>query len=209
VLGKDYNNKCDLWSCGVILYLMVAGYPPFYAESKNEIISLIKNGSVYYSGILSKTTQLEPIWEKVSPECRSLISQLLTYDAEDRTTASAALKSPWIKKFAEATSVSDIDLRISLINLKNFRTQMTLQKAVLTYMASRQLSQKAENKIRKLFDFYDVDKDGQISKNELFAGYKLLYGNTKKAKKEVEHILTHVSLNKNGNIGYNGTFSVG
>ncbi len=148
------------------------------------------------------------MWKQVSEDCQAFISQLLKYDAEDRPSASEALKSPWIRSLSENSIISDVELRLSLNNLRNYRNQMLFQKAVLTYIASRQLPQKAEKKIRKLFDFYDTDGDGQISKRELVAGCKLLYGNTRNASKDAERILSHITLNKNGNIGYNGEAGV-
>ncbi len=195
--GKTYNEKCDMWSCGVILYLLITGYPPFFGDTRETIVHKIKQGLATYS---------EPVWGDVSAECKMLVSQLLKTEASERISASAALKSPWFAKFSSPSLVSNADLRISLNNLRTFRTQVSLQKAVLTYVVSRQLTQKAEEKIRRIFDCYDTDKDGEISKEELVAGYKKLYGDTKKAQKEVKHILSRVPLNKNGNIGYNGTF---
>lgn len=50
VQGLEYNEKCDIWSCGVILYLMIAGYPPFYGQSKEEVVKLIKKGDVDFNG---------------------------------------------------------------------------------------------------------------------------------------------------------------
>lgn len=51
LLGKKYNEKCDIWSCAVVMYLMIAGYPPFYGKTKEEIIGLITSGNVEFSGI--------------------------------------------------------------------------------------------------------------------------------------------------------------
>lgn len=150
---------------------------------------------------------VDPVWKQVSSECKGFILQLMKYDAEDRLSASDALRSPWIRKFEETSMVTEVELRITLNNLKNYRSHMLFQKAVLNYIASRQLSQNTEKKIKRLFDFYDTDGDGQISKSELIAGYKLLCSNSKKASKEVEHILSHITLNKYGNIGYNGELS--
>ncbi len=205
VSGKDYNEKCDIWSCGVLLYLMVSGFPPFYGQTRDEIVSLIKNGCIYFSGTLANfDVMIDPVWKQVSSECKMFITNLMKYDAEDRLTASAALRSPWIRKFDSVSVVSDVELRITLNNLKNYRSHMLFQKVVLNYIASRQLSQNSEMKIKRLFDFYDTDGDGQISKSELIAGYKLICSNAKKACKEAEDILSHITLNKNGNIGYNG-----
>ena len=173
----------------------MTGFLPFFGDKREAIIKLITEGKVTFA---------DPIWENVSEECKDLILQLLKVNVEERISASIALKSPWLEKFNSPPKISDKDLRMSINNLKAFRTQAFMQKAVLTFIASRQLTQKVEEKIRKIFDYYDTNKDGQISKEELIAGYKKLYGENKKVTKDVEHILSTINLNKNGNIGYNG-----
>lgn len=138
-------------------------------------------------------------------ECKELLKKMLAFEAKDRISASEALNSPWILKNKVSPDFSDVDLRLSLGNLKKFRTQMIFQRAVLTYLASQMLPQKDEEKIRKVFEAFDVNKDGQISKTELVAGYNAMYKNRKKAVKDVKKILSNIDLNMNGNIDYNGT----
>lgn len=123
----------------------------------------------------------------------------------ERISASEALKNPWICNFTDNPKVCEKDLLVSLNNLQNFRLQMMLQKAVSTYIASQKLSQKEETKIKKLFDIFDTNKDGQLTKSELIAGYKSLHGDSKKAKKEAKSILKNIDLNNRGIIEYNGT----
>jgi len=177
------------------MYLIISGYPPFYAQSREELFKLITSGNVEYT---------EPIWNSISKECKDLLKRMLTYDTEKRISAKDALKSPWIIKHKAEPDFSDIDLRLSLNNLKKFRTQMTFQRAVLAYLASQTLQKQDEQKIRKVFEIFDVNKDGQISKTELVAGYNALYKDSKKAKREVKRILSNIDLNNNGRIDYNG-----
>ena len=129
---------------------------------------------------------------------------MLTRDADSRISASVALKQPWFNKFTQGAVVSDVDLRLSLCNLRTFRTQLLFQGAVLTYIASQRLSRQEEAKIRLAFDTFDSDKDGELSKKELIAGLRYLYGCSKKAKKEAAEVLKNIDLNHNGTIEYNG-----
>jgi calcium-dependent protein kinase len=129
---------------------------------------------------------------------------MLESDPEKRISASEALNSPWLMHNTQTADYSDVDLRISLLNLKKFRTQMFFQKAVLMFLASQKMTQKDEEKIRKTFEMFDVNKDGIISKEELIAGYETMHKTRKKAKKDVKKILQNIDLNHSGNIDYNG-----
>lgn len=140
----------------------------------------------------------------MSQDCKNLLTKMLTYSPEKRISASQALRSRFIRKINDESDVTDADLLLSMNNLRNFRTQTRLQNAVLTYCASQQLSQKAEAKIRKLFDIFDTNKDGKLSTEEVLKGYTSIFGNEKKAKKEVERMMKNGKFNNSGVIEYNG-----
>lgn len=107
VLKKNYDQKCDLWSCGVILYILLCGYPPFNGNSDKEIVQSVLQG---------KYTIDEPEWAYVCDEAKDLVKKLLTYDSDKRLTALEALNHPWIKKNA---SIEKINKEIAMKSLKN------------------------------------------------------------------------------------------
>ena len=91
----------------------------------------------------------------------------------------------------------------SLGSLACFRTQMTLQKAVLAYIASQELSKSEEKTLKEAFESIDTNKNGHISKDELISAYTLLYGNEDNAKREANRVMTRIDVNQNGMIDYN------
>ena len=174
---KEYNEQCDIWSTGVLLFLLLVGSPPFYSKDRDETIKKIIDGKIEYKGTISyNTSTLEPVWERISPECKTFLKKLLQYAPEDRPMASEALRDPWIQKFY-ATKEASEELINSMQNLRFFRTQMTLQKAVLAYIASQELSKSEEKQLKEAFDMLDTDKNGTITKDELIQGYILAFGN--------------------------------
>jgi len=82
VLKKSYNEKCDLWSCGVILYILLCGYPPFNGANDKQIIEAVLKG---------KFTLDEPEWDDVSDDAKDLVKRLLTLDPDRRITATESL----------------------------------------------------------------------------------------------------------------------
>jgi len=128
----------------------------------------------------------------------------MQYDPEKRPSAQQALGDIWLKELDTNDLIDFAEVSQSLENLQTFRTQMTFQKAVLTYIASQQLSKGEEEDIREKFRKLDMDKDGVLSKDELIKIYKLYYKEEKKANKVVQTIIRYVDLNQNGVIDYNG-----
>lgn len=112
VFGHKYNKKCDIWSCGVILYVMLSGEPPFPGKTKEELIEKITKGEYNFNG---------PAWKEVSPQAKQFIQKLLTVDPKKRLSAKKALKDPWLKetinKPAAATSIL---AAAAMSNLKSY-----------------------------------------------------------------------------------------
>ncbi len=127
VLKKNYTEKCDIWSLGVILYILLVGYPPFNGAEDSQIIAAVKKG---------KYTLDEPEWDDVSEEAQDLVRKCLTYDPEKRTSASDALGHAWFKKYAKHEKIEKSLASKALSNLKNFRAEQKLKQATLTYIVS-------------------------------------------------------------------------
>lgn len=87
VLNKNYNSKCDIWSVGVITYILLSGTPPFNGADDKEIMKKVREGKVHFDGVN---------WNKIGNEAKSFIKLLLTYDPEKRPDAEAAMHDPWI-----------------------------------------------------------------------------------------------------------------
>ena len=88
VLKKEpYGKAVDIWACGVILYILLVGYPPFWDEDQHRLYAQIKAGAYDYPS---------PEWDTVTPEAKNLINQMLTVNPSKRIRSDEALKHPWI-----------------------------------------------------------------------------------------------------------------
>ena len=114
VIKNEYNEKCDIWSCGVLMYILIVGRPPFFGNSVNEIMDNVLKGEYDLSSKLFKN---------VSEKAKSLIRQLLTLDYKKRISATDALNSEWIRSLQGIRSKKNIDPKEAadvLDNIKNF-----------------------------------------------------------------------------------------
>lgn len=150
--------------------------------------------------------QIGPAWARVSPECKSFLQKLLTLDPTKRITAEKAMHDCWI--LGAGTLPKDENNVLALKNLKNFKTHMNFQKAVIAYIASQHTSAEDEERIRFQFQSIDKDKNGMISKEELAAVFQRQGVKSNRAQQEAEKILLNVDINHNGSIDYNGKFNM-
>jgi len=111
VLKKDYNEKCDIWSCGVILYIMLSGSPPFNGDNNEEIMDNVLRGEYNFDA---------PIWSEVSDNAQNLIKHMLEYDPMLRYSAEQVLQDPWFKIVLE-DSYDKPFARRTLSQMKGFR----------------------------------------------------------------------------------------
>jgi calcium-dependent protein kinase len=193
VLFEKYDEKCDVWSCGVIMYILLCGYPPFNADNDTEILNKIKIG---------KFTFPEEEWDNVSSEAKDLISKMLAYKPADRYSASECLGHKW---FSENISKKNVDKTFSircLNNMKKFHAERKLQQAALTYIVNHLVTKEDKNELLELFQQFDKNGDGVLSKEEILEGYKSILGDVE-AEREAERIMQEVDLDKNGTIDYN------
>ncbi|XP_036147391.1 calcium/calmodulin-dependent protein kinase type II alpha chain isoform X4 [Monomorium pharaonis] len=141
VLKKEpYGKPVDIWACGVILYILLVGYPPFWDEDQHRLYGQIKAGSYDYPS---------PEWDTVTPEAKNLINQMLTVNPGKRITALEALKHPWICQRERVASV--VHRQETVDCLKKFNARRKLKGAILTTMlATRNFSSKYDTQGRSI-----------------------------------------------------------
>lgn len=165
VIRKDpYGKPVDIWACGVILYILLVGYPPFWDEDQPRLYAQIKAGAYDYPS---------PEWDTVTPEAKNLINSMLTVNPAKRITATEALKHPWICQRERVASV--VHRQETVDCLKKFNARRKLKGAILTTMlatrnfSSRSLIVKKNDGIKESTDSQATidDEDTRGKKQEI------------------------------------------
>ena len=181
VLKQNYNEKCDTWSVGVILYMTLVGRAPFDGKDDEEII--YKINSVDYN-------KNEPRLVKHSPEVRDLVSHLLDKNIEKRYSAKEALNHPWFTKFegrALFRNFEEEEVKPYINNLLKYTFNSKIQQLVIAFLVHNLPSTDSSILILKLFRHFNKSGNCKLSKEELTNG---LYHF--KSKEEVDKIIDHL-----------------
>ncbi|KAM4536707.1 calcium/calmodulin-dependent protein kinase type II subunit delta isoform 3-T3 [Odontesthes bonariensis] len=152
VLRKDpYGKPVDMWACGVILYILLVGYPPFWDEDQHRLYQQIKAGAYDFPS---------PEWDTVTPEAKDLINKMLTINPAKRVTATDVLKHPWICQ--RSTVASMMHRQETVECLKKFNARRKLKGAILTTMLATRNFSVAKSLLNKKTDGVKINNKANV-----------------------------------------------
>lgn len=189
VLKKDYGKECDVWSCGVIMYLMLCGQPPFSGMSDQQIHQKIKKGEYRLHGRL---------WEPVSEAAKDLIRKMLAMDPKSRLTAEQVFLSHWIQQAADDDELDEDLLVEHLHSLRSFASASRFKRATLVAVA-QQANEEEVVKLRQSFKAIDKDGNGTLSMQEMKDALSAV---TAVDEQELARLLEAIDVNDDNRIEY-------
>lgn len=192
VLNKKYNEKCDLWSVGVIMYILLSGVPPFYGDKDEDIYKSIKKGEY--------DLDCSP-FNRYSKSCKDLIKKLIEMNPNKRLSAEQALKHDWFNKTGikeKLFSTAKKNIKKMLSQLCNYKPNYKLQQVAIAFIVHN-ISQSDEVKrIFNAFQLIDENGDGRITKEELTKGLKEYDPTIENPEEYVEKIFNSIDTDNNG-----------
>ncbi|GAV62130.1 Pkinase domain-containing protein/EF_hand_5 domain-containing protein [Cephalotus follicularis] len=188
VLRRKYGPEADIWSIGVMLYILLSGVPPFWAESEHGIFNAILRGHIDFTS--------DP-WPSISPQAKDLVRKMLASDPKQRLTAVQVLSHPWIKEDGEAPD-TPLDNAV-LCRLKQFKAMNKFKKVALRVIAGC-LSEEEIMGLKQMFKGIDTDNSGTITLEELKQG--LAKQGTKLSEFEAKQLMEAADADGNGTIDY-------
>ena len=194
VIRGKYDEACDLWSIGVIMYLMLVGTPPFNGEEDDDILRAVTIGKYETS---------YPQYQNLSENAKDLMGKLLKFNPTERITASEALNHPWFNT-ADIKRLNYLDDNTAMrmmSNLENYKSDNIIKCAVLAYLVHQNTNIKPCVDASKLFHSIDYNHDGKIDKDELKGGYMRYFNlSEQQAINKVNYIFKNIDTDNNGMI---------
>ncbi|KAL7133666.1 hypothetical protein ABFS83_12G157300 [Erythranthe nasuta] len=188
VLCKRYGPEADVWSAGVIIYILLSGVPPFWGESEQEIFEEVLNGEVDFTS--------DP-WPKISESAKDLVKKMLLRDPRKRLTAHQVLCHPWVQVDGVAPD-KPLDSAV-LSRLTQFSAMDKLKKMALRVIAES-LSEEEIAGLKEMFKMIDTDNSGNITFEELKAGLKRCGHNLNES--EIHDLMKAADVDNSGTIDY-------
>ena len=190
VITKKYNEKCDVWSAGVLLFILLTGNPPFTGDKDQEIFGNIlkQNYSMNIDDV-----------EEISDEAKDIVKQMLTFDHLKRPSAKEILDHPWFH-ILKKTNKDFSAMESVLNNLTNFTLKNKLQEGIFYYFINNMVTKKEKEKMAESFKILDINGDGEITREELSEGFKKI--GDPYSPEEIDSIFDLIDIDGSGSISY-------
>ena len=193
VIDNLYDERSDEWSCGVLMYILLCGEPPFQGETEEEIFANVKKGYIDFS---------KKEFKIVSQNCIDLIKKLLTKNKENRIEASEALKHPFFTEnfnpMSAMTQNKDLNILKRLISLKKLPSK--LHEVVLAYCCFNYITKEEEKELRELFRLLDHDNKNKLTMQDFERGFK--EADLMVSSNEIKNIMNILDIIGNNLIDY-------
>ncbi|CAN1772516.1 Calcium-dependent protein kinase 1 [Linum perenne] len=188
VLKKRYGPQADVWSAGVMVYILLSGVPPFWAETEDEIFQEVLQGELDFNS--------DP-WPQISESAKDLVRKMLVRDPKKRISTHEVLCHPWVREDGVAPD-KPLDSAV-LTRLKHFSAMNRLKKMALRVIADK-LSEEEIAGLREMFKMIDTDNSGSITFEELKVGLKKFGANLDES--EIYDLMQAADIDNNGTIDY-------
>ena len=188
VLKRNYSNEADVWSAGVILYILLAGVPPFWAQSEQAIFDEVLKGKY--------DLRSDP-WDKISEGAKDVVRKMLVSDPKQRATAQEVLNHPWVREDGDASDEPLEDVVLS--RMRKFAEMNKFKKMGMLAVA-KTLSKEEIAGMKEVFQAFDTDRSGTVTISELMDG--LRKKGVEKAASEVAELVKSMDMDGNGELDY-------
>lgn len=191
-MKKEYSSKCDIWSCGVLMYIMLANDMPFNTKKYSRIVGQIEPCVLTFEA---------PVWSKISSTCKKLLSRMITANPEKRIGILELIDHMWLDiARTDSTCVSELyNMEHSLISLRDFREMSLLQHSVFRILVNLVPSNKTSG-FKEEFDKIDEDNDGKISFKDLKRAVQASHMDI--SNEQIQAIIDSLDFFKSGKIHY-------
>ena len=197
VIQECYNEKCDIWSCGVILYILLCGYPPFNGSSNHEIYNAIQYNRLSFN---------KDEWYDTSADAINLIKLMLDKNLDTRPSAEECLNHKWFKICNDKNSQNLDQIKSNKAKIIDkmaiFVQQNKFKQAVLQFISTEFNLKKEEDELKRMFKEFDKEDKGTISKEVFVAQIEKIDGSIV-SKEIIGEIFSKLDLDGSGTISYN------
>ena len=190
VLANDYNQGCDVWACGVLMYILLSGHFPFYGKDEETITTKILSGKFEFD---------VELFNSVSDEAKDLITKCLKYDVGRRISISEALNHRFFDSLKNSNKFTEDEIK-KLKSLKLYKENSKFYQLVFTYLSYNFSDNKLLKNLNSIYSKIDRNNDWKITRGELFKAYKT--AGIPITKDEVDRIINIMDFDKNGIIDY-------
>ena len=193
VLNKCYNEKCDIWSAGVVLYVMLTGNFPFFGLTQQQLYENIKSGKYRTEG---------KEYEAISQKAKDLIRKMLELNPTKRLSASDCLKTPFFEVLNNNKETIPDLLHSVISNIYKLNAREKIQQATIGFIVHHiQYSEQVE-KLRNIFEFLDIDKDGELTHEEIRKAILKIFPDEYMTEEKINYIIDKMDENNDGVVSY-------